>query len=135
MSAAARVLSVDEAESEGETWLDWLVHHGEHSWVPVSTVTLRAQPTPDLPCTLHMAVAEVTTGGYAPYLMLMAGKKRTNRYWQHVTRDPVTHAPHPRDRALADINNLVSALARLSSVPHKYPTRRLLPSEAPDHSA
>lgn len=125
-------MSCGEAEREAGTWLSWLVNHSDHGWAHVSSLTLRSQPAPDLPCTLHGAVAEVDTGGYAPYLMLMAGKKRANRYWQYVTRDPITHIPHPKDKALADINNLIEALKRLSSVPHKYPTRRLLPADAPN---
>ena len=114
-----------EAREEAEGWLDWLVEHGAHNWVRTSAMGLRSQPTPELPCRILAATAKVEGCGYLPFLMLMAGRKRNNRYWQYTTQDLETGVPHPREQALSDIGTLVDTLARIADIPHKYPTRRI----------
>ena len=121
---SAPVRSRHEAEEEAAEWLDWLVEHGEHGWIRTSRLGLRAQPTQNLPC--HLLAATMESGsGYMPFLMLMAGKKRRNRYWQYTTKDPLTGLPHPRDKVLGDIDKLVGALSRIADIPHLYPNRRI----------
>ena len=123
-------LSRRQAREEAEGWLDWLVEHGEHNWKRTSVTGLRSQPIPELPCRILAATTEVTGGGHLPFLMLMAGRKRNNRYWQYTTQDLETGVPHPREQALSDISALVETLTRLADIPHKYPTRRIVGTTA-----
>ena len=119
--------SSTDAEREAETWLTRLVENSGHDWGFVSRLAMRTQPVPELPCDLLALTTAIEELGYAPYLMLMAGKKRSNRYWQYVTRDTLTGVPHSREKSLADIDNLVSTYALLAPIPHKYQSRRLPP--------
>ena len=114
-----------DARGEAETWLDWLVEDGAHRWVRTSQMGLRCRPTPELPCRILAATTYIEDRGHFPYLMLMAGRKRNNRYWQYTTQDLKTDVPHPREKALSDITGLVDTLVRLADVPHRYPTRRI----------
>ena len=124
-SISAPVRSRHEAEEEAAEWLDWLVEHGQHGWTRTSRLGLRAQPTQNLPCHLLATTMESGARGHMPFLMLMAGKKRRNRYWQYTTKDPLTGLPHSRDKVLGDVDKLVGALSRIADIPHLYPNRRI----------
>jgi hypothetical protein len=122
---AAPLQSESDARREVEAWMDWLVESGQHRWVRTSQMGLQCQPTPELPCRILAATSYVEDRGHLPYLMLMAGRKRSNRYWQYTTQDLETGVPHPREKSLSDITGLVDTLARVADVPHRYPTRRI----------
>lgn len=118
-----------DAETEAGSWLDWLGEHGRHEWTRVSDLISTCRPTRNLPCRLLAATAEIDGGDRAPYLILMAGKKRRNRYWQYATRDVFTGVPHSREKALRDIERLVETLSHVAEVPHPYPKRRIRPPD------
>ncbi len=119
------------ARREAMEWLDWLVENGRHDWIRASKMALRARPMPELPCRILAATAYVDAVGHLPYLMLMAGRKQANRYWQYTTLDVGTGLPHPRERALSDITGLVDTLMSIADVPHHYPARRLRAGSRP----
>ena len=122
-TAATSPPTKSEALAQAEQWLDWLVESGEHGWRRTSPTSVAADPTPNLPCRVLAATRDVDGVGHLPCLMLMAGKRRRNRYWQHATVDVETGVPHPKDKALAAIAGLVDALAVVADIPHPYPDR------------
>lgn len=115
--------TAEEAQREAERWLDWLVDNGSHGWRKTSPLTADAKPTPHLPCRLLALTSHVEGEGHLPYLMLMAGKRARNRYWQYATVDLETGVPYPMDKALAAITGLVNALATVADIPAPYPRR------------
>lgn len=117
--------SKEAAQREAAEWLDWLVKKGAHNWAHGSPMSISAKPSKHLPCQVLAATAYVENQGHMPYLMLMAGKKHRNRYWQYSTVDLQTGVPHARNKALRDVDHLVDTLITIAAIPPAYPRRRI----------
>ena len=115
--------SEGDALRQAEQWLDVLVEKGRYDWERLSPLAARANPTPELPCRVLAGSKSDSEYGHRPFLMLMAGKKQKNRYWQYVTCDVATGVPHRMDKALADVEALIADSARIARIPPRYGRR------------
>ena len=105
--------SEEEAQREALKWLSYLVEKGRYDWKWAGSARLKTQPASALPVRLFADRSPFSDGGWGPSFAMMAGRKFSGCYWQYTTCDPISGRPHPPEKAIEDIEDLLDCFVRV----------------------